>query len=350
VESLHGHGAARLGEDQFALIRPTSDTPDHMAGRLERAATAAGAAVNVRAASLTLTPESANLHVLRALRFALDSFLKDGAITAKTAFNTVLENTMTQAHAFSTLVKERKFHMVYQPVVELTTAELHHFEALVRLEDERSPAKTIRMAEELEIIEDLDLAVISKVIATLKDKGNSKLRLAANISARSLMRPSFMPAMLNLITSELDLSSRLSFEITESAVLDDLDLANTNIQRIRQHGFGVSLDDFGAGAASMAYLRALSVDSVKIDGQYVKDLADSSRDGALVRHIKQLCDELGVETIAVMVETSQTAEALVAIGVTYGQGWHFGKPSPEPTYQKPAVQRARRVGEVETWG
>ncbi len=110
------------------------------------------------------------------------------------------------------------------------------------------------------------------------------------------------------------------------------------------------LDDFGAGAASMAYLKSFSVDGVKIDGQYVKEVAESGRDSTLVRHVVQLCDELGILAIAEMVETGQAVDALIGIGVKYGQGWRFGRPTPEPTYQRPPPVRARRVGEVESWG
>ncbi len=96
----------------------------------------------------------------------------------------------------------------------------------------------------------------------------------------------------------------------------------------------------------MAYLRSLSVDAVKIDGQYVRELVRSGRDSALVRHLNQLCGELGVETIAEQVETLETAEALAAIGVRYAQGWHFGRPAAEPQYQPPAMLRVQATAEA----
>ncbi len=349
-ESYRGEGAARLGVDQYALIRNRSETPDHLLSRLEKAAANAGAAVDAKSASLALTPEAATLQTMRALRFALDSFLKDGSASAKTAFQTVLENTVSQASAFSTAVKDRQFQLVYQPVVELESLELDHFETLVRLEPNKSPAKAIKMAEELELIEGLDLAIAEQIINKLKAKGNGRLRLSANVSARSLMRPGFMTNILKLITADPSVASRLIFEVTESATFDDLDFANTSIQRLRQHGAAVHLDDFGAGAASMAYLKSFSVDGVKIDGQYVREVAESGRDTALVRHVVQLCDELGILAIAEMVETGEAVDALIKIGVKYGQGWRFGRPTPEPTYQRPPAVRARRVGAVEGWG
>jgi EAL domain-containing protein (putative c-di-GMP-specific phosphodiesterase class I)/GGDEF domain-containing protein len=348
AESFRGQGAARLGDEQFAVVRAKADGPDQLTSRLGQAASAAGATVQVNASSLPMSPECASLHTLRALRYALDSFLKDGAGGARAAFQTVLENTVLQANAFTAQVQSRKFQLVYQPVVELGSAELQHFEALVRLDGDKSPAKAIRMAEELELIQELDLAVVDQVARKLCAKGQPRLKLAANISARSMMAPGFLHALLKLVTAE-PLGERLMFEVTETAELQDLDQANGAIQRLRSQGFKVFLDDFGAGAASMACLKALAVDGVKVDGRYVKSLGASERDDALMRHLVELCQELSVDTIAEQVETQAEAEVLARFGVRCGQGWHFGRPAPEPNYQPPSAMRARRVGEVTSW-
>ncbi len=350
AESVRGEGAARLGDEQFALIRNRADKPDHLPARIEKAAASAGATIVAKAASVILAPEASPLHTMRALRFALDSFLKDGPVIADTTFQSVLENTVTQAHAFSAVVKERRFGLVYQPVVELATGSLAHFEVLVRLDGDKSPAEAIQMAEELELIESLDLAVVERVVKKIKADRTGKLRLAANVSARSLMRHSFISNLLKLVTVDQGLSSKLMFEFTETAAISDLDVANTSIQRLRQHGFGVCLDDFDAGAASMSFLRSLSVDFVKIDGQYMREVAESRRDSTVIRHLVKLCDELGVSTIAEMIETPDVADAVTALGIGYGQGWRFGRPSPEPVYERPSPPRSRRVGAVESWG
>ncbi len=158
------------------------------------------------------------------------------------------------------------------------------------------------------------------------------------------MRHSFISNLLKLVTVDQGLSSKLLFEFTETAAISDLDVANTSIQRLRQHGFGVCLDDFDAGAASMSFLRSLSVDFVKIDGQYMREVAESRRDSTVIRHLVKLCDELGVSTIAEMIETPDVADAVAALGIGYGQGWRFGRPSPEPIYERPSPPKARRGG------
>jgi EAL domain-containing protein (putative c-di-GMP-specific phosphodiesterase class I) len=125
------------------------------------------------------------------------------------------------------------------------------------------------------------------------------------------------------------------------------------VRRLRKEGCRVALDDFGAGAASLDHLRIIAVDEVKIDGRYIRELQSvSDRNGLLVQHITELCRELKVSTVAEMVETEQTADILRKLGVEFGQGFLYGRPSPEPraaaVRRVPAVA-ARRAGAVENW-
>jgi EAL domain-containing protein (putative c-di-GMP-specific phosphodiesterase class I)/GGDEF domain-containing protein len=350
AESLGGQAAGQLADDRFALVRPKSEAPDRMLQRLTRAAERAGAPVEVSGsnASLDAAPTGESM---RALRFALDSFIKDGAGAAGEAFSDVLANTQAQARAFSRTVSERRFRLFYQPIIDLKTMELHHFETLARLQNpvEESPAEAIRLAEELELIHELDMAVVDLCIRRLTAPNNGRLKLASNLSARSLARPEFIPTLLKKAQAHPGIADRLIFEITESAEIQDLEAANRQIQALRTRGFTVCLDDFGAGAAALSYLRSLAVDTVKIDGQYVRDIATAGRADAVVRHLVELCRELEVTTVAEMVETEKAAAVLRDIGVDYGQGYYFGRPAPEPIYAKPAPAVARRMGATEGW-
>ena len=143
------------------------------------------------------------------------------------------------------------------------------------------------------------------------------------------------------------------FEITESAAIEDLALADRNIQALRVGGSLVCLDDFGAGAASLAYLQQLSLDVVKIDGRYIRELQHGGRESAFIRHLVGMCADLGVKTLAEMVETPQAEEAIRAAGVDFAQGWLYGaaaaKPSP-PIARPAGPVAARRVGTVTSWG
>jgi EAL domain-containing protein (putative c-di-GMP-specific phosphodiesterase class I) len=116
----------------------------------------------------------------------------------------------------------------------------------------------------------------------------------------------------------------------------------------------VCLDDFGAGSSSFAYLQQLSLDIVKIDGRYVRELADNGRDGAMVRRLVELCQDLNIRTVAEMVETVEVAEIVRQAGVDFAQGWLYGKPADKPgpalRPNPPVVGVARRAGASESWG
>lgn len=358
AESLEGSSAALLEDDRYAIIRLRAESSERVAERLGRAMREAGVP-NIKPTlnSVEMSPEGPG-DTARLLRMALDRFIAGGqAGMASGSLGGMIKQTVTEASRLKAQVATRRFTMAYQPVVNLRTSATDHFEALVRLGDDPSPTESILMAENMDIIHDLDLAVAQTVIAELKKPGRGALRLAANISARSLMQPAFVEKLANLVKNETSIRGRLILEITESAAIEDLPAADALVRRLRKDGCKVALDDFGAGAASFDYLRAIAVDEIKIDGRYIRDLSTAgSRNAAVVQHLTDLCRELKVSTVAEMVENDATAEILRKIGVDFGQGFLFGRPSPKPEpapiRRTPAVQAgaARRAGAVEGWG
>jgi EAL domain-containing protein (putative c-di-GMP-specific phosphodiesterase class I) len=151
---------------------------------------------------------------------------------------------------------------------------------------------------------------------------------------------------------------RLLIEVTESMRIRDLDAANRVLAVLRADGHKVCLDDFGAGAASFPYIQALDVDYVKIDGAYVKRMETHLRDRAILKAMVGLCTDLGIGTVAEMVETDTQATALIDLGVQYAQGYLFGRPTTQYSFvsnveslrERTARLDARRRGAVETWG
>jgi EAL domain-containing protein (putative c-di-GMP-specific phosphodiesterase class I) len=118
-------------------------------------------------------------------------------------------------------------------------------------------------------------------------------------------------------------------EITESAYIVRMAEVQKLLATLQRRGVRVCLDDFGAGAASFHYLNALPVDFVKIDGRYIRNALENRRDKAFLKAMAKLCYELGTATVAEMVETEEQAVAMADMGVGYGQGYLFGKPTPE---------------------
>jgi EAL domain-containing protein (putative c-di-GMP-specific phosphodiesterase class I) len=347
----YGDAAAELGGERYALVRRKDGAADAVARRLTRVL---GAALDPRVHAVAIDSTATSGRMMRALRYALDSFLTDGGAPRSGNLIDVLghsvHRTVAEASAFGALVEDRRFNLVYQPVVSLRDGSVHHHEALVRFEGDTSPFAMIRMAEELDIIEALDCAVIDEVVKELRADRTGKIKLAANVSGRTITSPSFMQAVARHAKAG-GLGGRLMFEITESAAIDDLGVAENHVQALQAQGFQVCLDDFGAGAASYAYLQQLSVDIVKIDGACVRESTRSGRDGAMIRHLVNLCRELKVATVAEMVETQSVEDSLRQAGVDYAQGWLYGQPDAKPrmTVQTGPVA-ARRRGSVEQWG
>jgi EAL domain-containing protein (putative c-di-GMP-specific phosphodiesterase class I) len=357
AEAYAGSAPARLDDERFAVIRQKGPPSERLYDRMVWALAAE------RDAS-TLTPQARVLAIepaigsidrsLRALRFAVDSFAERGAAglavaSLNEAFTRSVQRTLAQAGEFGEIIKARKFSLVFQPIVSLRTGQCAHFETLVRFEDDTSPFKLIRMAEDLDLILELDLAIAEQALRMVRNYKRTPLKLAVNVSGRSIMDPWFI-AEVRRLTSAYDIApKRLVFEVTESAAIDDLKIAGQNIQLLRDDGHKVCLDDFGAGASSYAYLQKLHVDVVKIDGRYVKELAEDGRDAAMVRHLVNLCDELGVATVAEMITSPAIEAAARGAGVGFGQGYLYGQPSAEPHYEPRLKENPKRRGEQAQW-
>jgi EAL domain-containing protein (putative c-di-GMP-specific phosphodiesterase class I) len=155
------------------------------------------------------------------------------------------------------------------------------------------------------------------------------------------MTPRSMDVLMAMTAEAGVLRSRLLFEITESQRLNDLELANRIIAKVRKTGHPVCLDDFGAGGASLESLCRLEVDYVKIDGRYIRALDARSREATIVKHMVALCRDFGVAPIAEMVETKAAAAVIEAFGVKLAQGWLYGKATAKPEW--PAEAPAARA-------
>lgn len=364
----HGGAAAELGGDRYAMLRQRGESSEALAARLVKIVGldpnyGVGAAAEV----MSLTGDATSGQLLRAVRFSLDGFIRGGLedsppMTLSDAVARSVKRTLSDVSAFGEAVANRSFKLAFQPVVDLRAgAKLHHYEVLVRFGDNASPFPMIRMAEELDLIEALDIAVTEEVVGRLIKSPD--LKLAVNVSGRTIGSGEFVQAVTRLITRSPEIRGRLMFELTESAAIDDLQLAERHLQALRREGCTVCLDDFGAGAASLAYLQQLSLDVVKIDGGYIRDLQHGGRESTFIRHLVTMCGELGVKTLAEMVETPQAEEAVRRAGVDFAQGWLYGAPEAIPQLPRaaplkeparpaaqPMMRSARRAGAVDSWG
>ncbi len=173
-------------------------------------------------------------------------------------------------------------------------------------------------------------SLVKEAVDWLKEHKKDKVSMAVNISGISVDDSTYIEKLHALLDRDPWLKDYLLFEITESARVVDLHKANAFVQSVRQKGFHVCLDDFGAGAASFQYLSVLEVDVVKLDGSAVKNAQTAPKGRAFLRALTTLCKTMDVETIAEMVDSKETLEFVRDCGVEYAQGFLFGKPDPDP--------------------
>jgi EAL domain-containing protein (putative c-di-GMP-specific phosphodiesterase class I) len=327
AQTYGGQAATELGDDRFALVRARGDGAEALSRRVARLMSD-GLAEPIRPSAdvIPLKADGGSRQAVRALRYSLDSYLRDGPAGAPASLSDALDQAMQRTldgvGALGAAIHENRFRLVYQPVVSLSDGALHHYETLVRFGDEESPFPLIRMAEEMEMIEQLDLAILERAIQVLG--AEPQIHLAVNVSGRTIGSERFLEQASALITAHPQCRGRLMFELTESAALDDLALADRHLQALRALGCEICLDDFGAGAASLAYLQQLGLDVLKIDGRYIRDLQHGGREATFVKHLVKMCGELGVRTLAEMVETRDAEDAVRRAGVDFAQGWLYG--------------------------
>lgn len=334
AQAFRGEAPTEVGPDRYALVRAREESTDALTGRLDRVLAGAGVeGVSATAAAIPMGGIDRPRQFAQALRFALNQVTEGGLDSAlpadfSQAVEQALRSTLNKAGELGSAIRLKRFSLAFQPVVSLKDASLHHHEVLIRFGATGSPFPTIRMAEEMDLIEPLDVAILEETLAVLER--DPELVLAVNVSGRSLMSDSYVETAVRLMKESPYAQGRLMFELTESAAVEDLASADRRLQALRAAGCEVCLDDFGAGAASLAYLQQLTLDLVKIDGRYIRDLQHGGREATFVKHLVNMCAELNVRTLAEMVETAEAEEAVRLAGVDYAQGWLYGRAGEKP--------------------
>lgn len=209
-----------------------------------------------------------------------------------------------------------------------------HLEVLLRLFDEEdtlvSPAVFIPAAERYGIMDRIDRLVVETAIRTYADfqARGLEVGLSVNLSGPSIADEAFREFVVDTVQRARLRPGSLAFEITETAAISNLDDALPFIEAVSATGCRFSLDDFGSGMSSYAYLRQLPVDYVKIDGSFVRDMTTDPFNRSIVESIHQISRASGKRTIAEFVEDEATLSLLAEIGVDYAQGYLLGRPAP----------------------
>jgi EAL domain-containing protein (putative c-di-GMP-specific phosphodiesterase class I)/GGDEF domain-containing protein len=339
--SLGGDTGGQIDDGNFSVLHSDDTSAEEINAKISAAAKSIdpqGAGVTTTTSTLDANMEGLSEEQMqKALLHAMKKFSAgNGTLTQQNVsgmFEEKMAETVKAVEAFRRVCAQKHFDLVYMPICSLETGGVHHFEALTRFRGnagglDSSPYELITLAEEVGIISEFDLVVAEKAIEMIKERkgGGGLIRTAINVSGHSISDEYFVKSLHDLLDSADGLHEYLSLEITESAEIGDLDGVNASIQSFREKGYGVSLDDFGAGAASFDYLNSFDVDTVKFDGPVVQRAYRTQKGKAFLASMATLCHQSGIETIAEMVETAELAQFLTDCGVNLGQGYYFGKP------------------------
>jgi EAL domain-containing protein (putative c-di-GMP-specific phosphodiesterase class I) len=252
-----------------------------------------------------------------------ESYQPDAFVEARERFAT--ETALRRA------LENNGLRLFFQPICDLATGRITAFEALTRGgEGLGSPERFIAVAEESGLILPLGRWAIDAALATLAEwdqrGGNHDIAVTVNVSAIQLQRDDIGVVVEESLARHGIEGHRLKLELTESALVQEPERIIVALQALRALGVTIAMDDFGTGYSNLAYLQRLPIDLLKIDRSFVTGMLGDRDKVSIIRAILSLSRALGMQTVAEGIETPELAQALAALGCTFGQGYSFSRP------------------------
>jgi diguanylate cyclase (GGDEF)-like protein/PAS domain S-box-containing protein len=339
---------ARVGGDEFAMLLPEADA--------EQAQIVADGIVKTLGRQVAVLGEQ-SIHVTASVGVALFEGLNAAEVLefadlamyeAKQAgrnrvamyrpiggHRQAVSARLVEAERIRSALDEKRLLLYGQPIVDLKSREVCHYELLLRLRNDEggeplSPGSFLYVAERFGLIQQFDSWVANQAIALIAEhaRAGQRLVLHVNLSGKSIGDPR-VAAQTEQAIGEAGIDPAcLVFELTETAAIANIEEAKAFANRLRMRGCRLALDDFGAGFGSFYYLKALPFDYFKIDGDFIRDVLTTPMDQLVVQAIVGIARGMGKKTIAEFVADDDTARLLESSGVDYAQGYHFGRPSP----------------------
>ncbi|MBI5232595.1 MAG: EAL domain-containing protein [Coriobacteriales bacterium] len=357
---------ARLGGDEFAVLAPHADEDeamgmarrlvDSMEGQtiaIEGHEVQLSASIGVvlfpvhgrTPSELLATADLAMYHAKESGRGRVALFTDE--------WQQELSSHLEWAERITAALNDGRFVLYAQPILNAISGENGRFELLLRMIDVDGsvvmPNDFIPVAEKIGLIRDIDRWVALHAIDLLSDEraAGRDTTFSINVSGRGFTDPDLPTIIKEALANRGVDPSRLVIEITETAAVTDISAAQEFIRTLRDVGCKFSIDDFGSGSASFAYLKHLDVDYLKLDGSLVKGLRTAADDAHFVRAIVEMCKALGIETIAEFVEDEQLFDAVRKARVDFAQGYYIGRPAPLEISVTQAATRGGRVRPAE---
>ena len=336
---------ARLGGDEFVIVLPriigvteTETVAKSIMATLQRPICIEDKEVFVTVSiGVTLYPHDGD--TVEGLLRKADAAMYDAKAAGRSRYvffaNEIEERATERLNLESdlrTALERGELELRYQPQLDLGSDEISSVEALLRWAHPRrgqaSPGLFVPILEEMGLIEVVGGWVLSTAIAQLKAwqaDGVALRRVAVNVSARQLRQQNFAEKVIGILNEHGVSPTCLELEITESVFLEDMELSNESLRRLRESGVLVSIDDFGTGYSSFSYLRDLQFDAVKIDQAFICDIPDR-RAIAITKAILAVAKTLGKSVIAEGVEKDIQLARLRSLGCDAVQGFLISRP------------------------
>lgn len=355
----------RLGDDRFGVLlaninqEQTPPTIERFLGSLRRTSVDLGeVSVHITAsAGLAYFPMetgSAQDVIARAEAAMTEAKQKDGRDSFRiyrpsSAQRKNYADALRAGEEVKEAMRDQRFKLVFQPVVSAQDTGIVFWECLLRMEQPDGSMKSagvfIPLIEQLGMMRSLDREVLRLAMSVLEK--DSDLCLAVNISGLTANDRSWLRALKGYVLDRPDLAKRLIIEVTETAALKDIEETARFVAEVRSLGCQVAVDDFGSGFTNFRYLQELAADIVKVDGAFVKDVAKNRCNQAFLRNLVDLAGNMNLSTVAEFVETQEDADFLQDSGVSFLQGYLYGRPQAKPKVCAVQFEEDQMGGEEE---
>lgn len=329
---------ARMGGDEFCVVVADATEAEAFCARLD-ATRLTGVSIADLQIPFGFTAGIANAAwdvpdpVSTVLRHAdLALFAARSAGRAVAHFEPAMQEEADARQQLSGLIalacRNDEFFLEYQPIIAIDSGETVSFEALVRWQHPQmgriQPAVFVPLAEQNGTIAQLGRWVLSKACADLA-AADPRLRINLNVSARQLLEPGFADAARDIARAHGVDPQRITLELTESSNMAAV-ATSPELTRLRSHGFRTALDDFGTEYAVLSHVSSGQFDAIKLSREFIVGCCCEDRARTVLRHVINLCDDLGMDVVAEGIETRDEFDCLRAAGVRLMQGFHFDRP------------------------
>lgn len=273
-------------------------------------------------------------HAEIALHIAKNCIGKDYEIFSQ-VFSDNLHRRAEIVQKLHNVIVDPPFELYLQPQISLVTHDIIGVEALIRWQDTDGswipPAEFIPISETVGLIKDITFWTLKKACAIIKDwktANNQAYRCSINISAQVLCTPGFVNDIRTLLKETEINPQTLELEITETALMENFDIAVKTVSESSDLGVTIAIDDFGTGWSSLAYLKLFKINRLKIDRSFITNIMTDENDKTMVEAIIKLCHELGYEVVCEGVENIAQLKLIEQLGCDEVQGYFYAKPMP----------------------